>query len=196
MTDEQLQFAISQYLDGTLPEPERSALEERLKADPQARLTLAEFRRLNDIINVALPVPDMDWDVFSKKISAAVDQAAPEELVATASTQSTFWISSWKTMAIAASLLVCTAIAYITWPTTPKASSALVTITPPNQPQIAVLTTATPAGQPRSDVQIGPSTTISFAQNRLYPVELTVDEPARVSIAGLPVYDDETMILQ
>jgi anti-sigma factor RsiW len=37
MSTDQLEFSISQYLDGTLPADEQAALEERLATDAQAR---------------------------------------------------------------------------------------------------------------------------------------------------------------
>ena len=41
MNREQLEFSISQYLDGTLPGEQRSLLEQRLEGDAEARELLA-----------------------------------------------------------------------------------------------------------------------------------------------------------
>ena len=44
MTPDQLEFAISQYLDGTLAADEQAALERHLETDAGARQMLAEYR--------------------------------------------------------------------------------------------------------------------------------------------------------
>ena len=73
MTRDELEFSISQYLDGTLPPEERAALERRLESDPEARATLDEFRALDAALKDA-PLPAFDWTKVSTSISAAVEQ--------------------------------------------------------------------------------------------------------------------------
>jgi anti-sigma factor RsiW len=77
MDAEQLEFAISQYLDGTLPAEERAALEQRLASDAPARALLDEYRRLDTIIKAhGEPIPNVKWDALAEHISAAVDEIA------------------------------------------------------------------------------------------------------------------------
>lgn len=73
MTQEQLEFAISQYLDGTLPPEERSELERILLADASARRVLEEYRRLDAALKRSGVSPAVDYEGLSERISAAVD---------------------------------------------------------------------------------------------------------------------------
>ena len=50
MTPDQLEFAISQYHDGTLPPLERNVLDELLATDPAAREMLGEYQRLDALL--------------------------------------------------------------------------------------------------------------------------------------------------
>jgi anti-sigma factor RsiW len=107
MTREQLEFSISQYLDGTLAEDERAALEARLADDAEAQTLLAEDRSLTTLLKSA-PMPEVQWDRFAESISSAIDTQL-EERVARA--------SLWMRMrlpagiAIAASALLAIGIA-------------------------------------------------------------------------------------
>lgn len=75
MTHDELEYAISQYLDGVLPPLERAALEERLAGDAQARAMLEEYRKLDGVLQSSLPVPQVDWATFSAQTSKALDEA-------------------------------------------------------------------------------------------------------------------------
>lgn len=72
MTREQLEFAISQYLDGTLPADERAALERRLADDPAARELLEEYRHLDSVLKTSAPLPNLDWNTLAAKISETI----------------------------------------------------------------------------------------------------------------------------
>jgi len=72
MTQDQLEFAISQYLDGTLPPEERSALEQRLATDANAQRLLDEYRSLDALAKGVLPLPNFNWNKLSASISDAV----------------------------------------------------------------------------------------------------------------------------
>lgn len=72
MTNDQLEFAISQYLDGTLPPEERSALERLLESDADAQRLLEEYRSLDLLAKGALPLPNLNWNKISASISDAV----------------------------------------------------------------------------------------------------------------------------
>jgi len=72
---EQLEFAISQFLDGTLEPEQRAALEQRLAADPAARATLEQYRQLDRTLRAAAPT--VNWDKLQTHLSGAV--ASQEE---------------------------------------------------------------------------------------------------------------------
>jgi anti-sigma factor RsiW len=80
MTPEQLEFAISQHLDGTLSAEETAALEARLKDDAAARELLEEYRRLNGLLKVApAAMPAIEWDRLGDHLSSTVAEAAEME---------------------------------------------------------------------------------------------------------------------
>ena len=72
MNQDQLEFAISQYIDGTLPPLERAALEQRLASDPAAAALLEEHRRLDAALKSHLPLPEMDWNSLQNDIRQAL----------------------------------------------------------------------------------------------------------------------------
>lgn len=72
-TDEQTEFAISQYLDGTLAEDERAEVEALLGEDVRLRSVLEEHRALTEILR-SIPMPAIRWDGLARSIDAAIDQ--------------------------------------------------------------------------------------------------------------------------
>src|SRR3712207_3228494 len=72
MAGDNLEYAISQYIDGTLPPLERDALEEQLAADAEARATLEEYRRLDATMKQAMPLPEVAWDALTANIQQAL----------------------------------------------------------------------------------------------------------------------------
>jgi anti-sigma factor RsiW len=71
MTRDELEFSISQYLDGTLAGDEEAALEARLAVDADARALLAEYRTLDAALKAA-PLPAVDWDKLAAHVCGAV----------------------------------------------------------------------------------------------------------------------------
>ena len=72
MIDEQLEFLISQYADGSLPESERALVELRLGGDADARTLLEEYRALDATLKSSMPLPAVNWDRFAEHLSEAV----------------------------------------------------------------------------------------------------------------------------
>jgi anti-sigma factor RsiW len=70
--DDQLEFLISQYLDGSLSAPERKSLEARLARDPKLKQTLEEYAQLDELLRTGMPVPRDEWDDLGDRISSAV----------------------------------------------------------------------------------------------------------------------------
>jgi anti-sigma factor RsiW len=76
MNDERLEFAISQYLDGSLPAEEIAALEARLKDDAAARELLEGYRRLEAMLKgTPTAVPAIEWERLAGHIGATVQEA-------------------------------------------------------------------------------------------------------------------------
>ena len=71
MSPEQLEFAITQYLDGTLPAEDVVALERRLVENAEARAMLEEHRRLTTMLR-AEPGPALAWDEVAGDLQAVV----------------------------------------------------------------------------------------------------------------------------
>jgi anti-sigma factor RsiW len=77
MTPDELEYAISQYLDGALPPLEKAALEERLAGDAEARAILEEYRKLNTALKTTLPAaPQIAWDRLAEQIHRNLEAEA------------------------------------------------------------------------------------------------------------------------
>src|SRR5688572_28802850 len=101
-----LEFSISQYLDGTLADADRVALEARLAEDAQARTLLEEYRALDAGLK-AMPLPAVKWDAFAAHVSAAVgrlDEPVQSYRIGT------FTRARW--VAAAAAVLVAAGVAF------------------------------------------------------------------------------------
>jgi anti-sigma factor RsiW len=101
MTRDELEFRISQYLDGTLAAGERAALEDRLATDADARAVLDEYRRLETVLKAA-PAPAIHWDRFAEQVCAAVADAEEEP----AQTYRIGWVRTMASLALAAAVLI------------------------------------------------------------------------------------------
>ena len=116
---EQLEFTISQYVDGELTDEERAAFEARLKTDSDARLLLNEHRRIRDVICSMQPMPEIRWDALSAHLSNAVADAHADTQAARVSDPSdkpifSFkWTVQIKRMSIAACILIAAGVAIV-----------------------------------------------------------------------------------
>src|SRR5258706_227555 len=77
MTPEQLELAITHYLDGTLPKEETGALEETLANDPAARAIYDEHEKLTAMLR-SQPLPEMDMGELARDLSAVVTGTVDE----------------------------------------------------------------------------------------------------------------------
>src|SRR4051794_7893759 len=66
---DEIEFLISQYIDGTANELDRARIEEILSTDADARAMLSEYQRLDSIVKTSLPVPEIAWDSLSMRIA-------------------------------------------------------------------------------------------------------------------------------
>jgi anti-sigma factor RsiW len=109
MTRDDLEFSISQYLDGTLAPAERDALETRLGSDAEARALYAEYEALQGVI-AAAPLPPVRWDRLAGHLSAAV--------AAEAEPAQSYRLSRWlrpARLALAASVLLAGGVSFSVW---------------------------------------------------------------------------------
>ncbi len=72
MIEEQLEFQISQYADGSLPESERALVELRLLSNVEARALLEEYRALDGALKSSMSLPAVNWDRLADHLSDAV----------------------------------------------------------------------------------------------------------------------------
>jgi anti-sigma factor RsiW len=188
--DEQLEFQIAQYADGTLPPAERAALEQTLANDAGARALLDEYRRLDASLKRELPVPAMNWD----RLAAHLSDVVAEEDRATTTVTIGWSIRSWgKVAAAAAILLLIGTISILAL--RPAAPITNVTVNNTTQPAVnggntnvtVVVVVTGPAAQaatadPVVEINVGPS---QWAKDTNYGVtdQVVYREP-RVMIAS------------
>jgi hypothetical protein len=80
MTDEDFEFLLTQYLDGTLSARDIAVVEQRLAVDTRAQAILEEYRKLSQAMSALPRVPEMRWDFLGEQISkAARAEPLPEK---------------------------------------------------------------------------------------------------------------------
>ena len=193
MCNEELEFAISQYVDGTLSAAERSALELRLADDAEARALLTEYRQLNQMLK-ASPLPDVKWDALAQAISGAVDQA---ELAQASRMRMPAWVRAVALpLAMAASVLIVAGVAihalipnHHNQGVSPESPLAKITPTPTPAPVVEMAIVIGPhvdkiEGPAEISVAVGPGDAVkdepSLAQ---YSDDVTL-RPSHVTIAA------------
>lgn len=149
--EQNLEFAVSQAVDGVLLPGDELALRDRLK-QPDAQAMFREHEQLNALLREQADVPDVDFDAFADRMSMALEReelftAQPLKMPQQTGTSWTRRLAS-----VAAVLLIGAAA----WPFLPKANAPRVKIengeayvTGPTMPQ--------PRGNAEIQVQIGPS---------------------------------------
>ena len=185
MTRDQLEFQISQYADGTLPAEDVAALDEIFARDAEARQMLAEYRRLDRMLQREMPLPQVQWDRLAASLSEAV--AREESPVRTIRLWTT---RPWTRVAIAAvvALAIGTAILLHLRPATNN--NLVIDSTAPQTDDataVAIVNVTGPAvetaaGEPLAVVEIGPSPLAERQNNRL--AESIVYRAPRVVIAS------------
>ncbi len=74
MNREQIEFAISRYLDGDLSVGEIAQLEAVLASDPSARQLCDELKAVNETLKSSAALPAVDWDRLADTIAASAAQ--------------------------------------------------------------------------------------------------------------------------
>jgi len=194
MQRDDLEFLISQYVDGTLVGGKREALEARLKLDPGARAVLTEYRALDAQLK-ALPRLDVRWDSLAEQISVAVAEAeAPAQSYRIADYR---WANRW--VAVAAAVLIAAGTAFVAIRNSTSRTPKSIAIVNPESETAATVTVialgptepAVAASTAPLEVAIGPSDRLQDkgGVNR-YAAEV-ITRPAQVLIASTarPVQD-------
>ena len=178
-----LEFSISQYVDGTLADEQRAALEALLAGDRDAQALLAEHQAVTQMLRAA-PLPEVQWDRLAEVIGAAIDEAP------SAASQKSWWAGRKVTagLALAASVLLAIGIAIHLWlsqnnggrpdgnPVKVVASSGILTVQGPAADR--------PEGPTVTEISIGPGGEYA-RESTLAPYADEIDSrPSRVIIAS------------
>jgi anti-sigma factor RsiW len=184
MTRDDLEFLISQHLDGTLSEADRVALDERLANDADARDLLAEYRRLNDFL--VTPPPAVNWDRLAEHLSSAVTEAAEADQPAVIGRigQSTW---TWRSrLAIAASIVIVASSGLLFYDAhRPALPGKVPGPTVGNSSMLVVGPQAeTSAGPVVQQITIGPSPALAAQGDSWRYAEGVITRPSTATIAG------------
>jgi hypothetical protein len=163
MIDEQLEFQISQYADGSLPESERALVELRLQTDTDARALLEEYRSLDVSLKQAMTPPAVNWDRLAEHLSGAVEQQRETRAAAVLGR-----IGNWGRLAVAAAVVLAIAGVAL-WATKGPGGTGddgianVENVTPKPAPVVLVRgpSLPAPATQPVVVVSVGPSSDVS-----------------------------------
>lgn len=174
MLPEELEFRLTEYLDGSLPPDQRPQIERILAQNPAARAQLHEYRRLDGFLRDAMPVPMIDWDRLAGKISSAIDN---RRTGAGVFRLPRFWIPA--AAALAASVALGLAIASYMRPIQ----------TPPVQPRAFALVTGpqsqVPTGTTLADVHLSLAPPPGNASIQYLDVQGVVVQASHVSISAV-----------
>ncbi len=184
---EKLEFAISQYVDGTLENADRQAVEAHLAEDDQARTLHSHLDQLTSAMKSLQSDSAVHWDALTARISASIDRQQTR-------TAQTFKISRWRSavpLAMAASVLIAAGISISIYLKSPGGNTV------PNAQPVVVAEVTGPAAEiaanPVADVQIGPAPTMSADAMASHYDDDVVSRPARVIIASSARTDSDVL---
>src|SRR5213075_2681256 len=80
MSQEQMEFLISQHLDGTISPEDEAILRKLLETSEDARRLLGEYQKLDEVMKGGMPVPQMRWEKVGEMISSAVSASEDDEI--------------------------------------------------------------------------------------------------------------------
>ena len=152
MTRDELEYTLSQYLDGTLAASDESALDELLATDESARALLAEYRSLDRALRAA-PLPTFDFDALSSRISTAVgEQDEP------AQSYRLHWVRTAASLALAACVVIAVGVGIRRLQNPPTRNDTQIAGVEPKQ-IVVVDATSRPSASadPVTVVSVGPS---------------------------------------
>jgi anti-sigma factor RsiW len=177
--NDRLEFLLTQYLDGSLPAPERQSLEARLASDPSLRKTLEEYAQLDELLRTGMPVPRDQRDDLGHRISSAVSML-PDP-------RPTLRLAPF--IAAGAALAACVLVV-VTLRFTPQPAPVPVATTIEPTPAPVVVASAqvigpmseTPTGHASASITLGgPPSDAAMTFDTAQPI---VSQPSRVFIAS------------
>jgi anti-sigma factor RsiW len=188
MTRDELEFAISQYLDGTLAEAEQAALEARLAEDGDARALLAEYQRVNALLKAA-PLPAVNYDALADHICSTVSRQAEP-----AQTYRIGFVRTVASFALAASVLIGIGFGIRLLQQNPaNPSGGTIAGNPPKEIIVVDARPVAPAAsvQPIEVIAVGPSQQFQDRPGFAGYYDDIISRPSEVLIArsGEPVHD-------
>ena len=171
MLHEDLEFRISQYIDGTLDDTQCRALEIEIEQNPAAAELLSQYRRIDQVLKTSLPLPDVDYNALADRIVNAIDaQDQPHVLF------SFKWVRRAVSVAAAACILLIGGL----WIhntgilDTSESNDVLVHVTGPQSESTFA--------DPVQVIQIGPSPTVMRGPSPAS--EALVARPSKLVIAS------------
>lgn len=181
MLKEDLEFRISQYIDGTLDDTQRRALERELEQDSNAAQLLGQYRQIDNYLKSALPLPQVDYDALANRISDAIDQADRPHVL-----YSFKWVRRAASIAVAACIILAAGIWIYTNGLIPSNgnNSVIVQVTGP-QSEAAF-------ADPIQVIQIGPSAVAAAGPSPAS--EVLVAKPSRLVIASAADPEQDTVL--
>ncbi len=211
---EEAEFALSLYAEDGLPDDRVSVVEDILARRPEARIAVAEYRALDNLLKSSPPLPHVKWAALADHLSAAVaaeaeaadradtvDEDAPPLRLPGRGRSGSLWIGSWvgspMRLAAAASVVLAVGIGGMAWlgrrPTSP--AGGVPSIVSPG-PALASSITVEPlapepaaAGGTVAEVQVGPPSQPAVADAAPngpsnYADADVVSRPSRTFVAG------------
>jgi hypothetical protein len=148
---ETLEYAISQYLDGTLNTFDRQVLEDRLASDAEARLLASEYAHLDRLLKSSRTLPNIDFDQLAGKISS---QIAQEDAYAPAPLRMPGVFVRYTAIAAAVILAIGVGLHFIPGTTTTVADGSI---------DVRVNVAEVPTSTPSINIVIGPTEQLKSA---------------------------------
>ncbi len=182
MTRDQLEYSVSQYIDGTLPPLESAALVERFATDAEARAVLEEYRALDRALKASLTTPAVAWDRLASHLSDAVSrEEAPVKH---------YSLGAWRRVAAVAMAACVAVVAAVGWLAYRGGSQSA------GEDRVVVVEVSGPRPERAAEVQaiaqvsVGPAPTMSDSWRY---AETVVSRPAVVLIdrAAGPAQDSD-----
>lgn len=161
MTRDELEYSISQYLDGTLAADEEATLETRLSTDADARALLSEYRSLDRVLRAA-PMPSFDFEALGDRIHEAVAAAEVEP----APSYRLPWVRTIAGLALAACVVIAAGVGIRRLQSSAAPGDNRIARTsemqPTREPKQIVVVDATrrtaPSAAPVAVIAVGPAT--------------------------------------
>src|SRR6266550_2658925 len=101
VVNEEDEFAITEYLDGTLSSEERASLEKRIESELGLRAVMEEYRALDGVVKNAMPMPAVKWDVLAERLSESIDAQSQRQRMYIGN-----WLKQPMRLAVAAMILI------------------------------------------------------------------------------------------